>query len=134
MSDWVWIEEKLVLALHERMLVLHGGLSGVRDIGLLQSALARPQQRASYGEDVDLAQLAAAYTFGIVRNHPFSDGNKRTGFVAGVLFLEINGARFTASEEAAADAVIQLAAGTIDEAAYASFLRANMVIEVGSER
>jgi death-on-curing protein len=85
-----------------------------------------PRQRDAYGEDTDLARLAAAYTFGIVRNHPFVDGNKRTGFVAGVLFLELNGARFAASEEAAADAVIQVAAGAMDEAAYAAFLRANL--------
>ena len=134
MSEWVWIDEKLVLALHERMLVLHGGLHGVRDIGLLQSALARPQQRAAYRENVDLAEFAAAYTFGIVRNHPFADGNTRTGFVAGVLFLEINSGRFTASEEAAADAVMQLAAGAIGEEAYAGFIRANMVTMAGNDR
>jgi death-on-curing protein len=125
-TSWIWIEETVALALHERMLVLHGGAGGVRDPGLLRSALARPRQRDAYGEDTDLARLAAAYTFGIVRNHPFVDGNKRTGFVAGVLFLELNGARFAASEEAAADAVIQVAAGAMDEAAYAAFLRANL--------
>ena len=126
MTAWVWIDEPLALALHERMLVLHGGASGVRDLGLLQSALARPRQLEVYGEDVDVVGLAAAYAFGIVRNHPFVDGNKRTGFVAGVLFLELNGARFIASEAAAADAVIQLAAGGVDEPAYAAFLRENL--------
>jgi len=125
-TAWVWIDEPLALALHERMLVLHGGASGVRDLGLLQSALARPRQLEVYGEDVDVVGLAAAYAFGIVRNHPFVDGNKRTGFVAGVLFLELNGARFIASEAAAADAVIQLAAGGVDEPAYAAFLRENL--------
>ena len=81
------------------MLILHGGAAGVRDEGLLLSALARPQQLAAYAEDADLIDLAAAYTFGIVRNHPFVDGNKRTGFVVGVLFLELNGAAFAAPEE-----------------------------------
>src|SRR5205085_4721494 len=126
-SPWVWVEERVVLALHQRMLALHGGAAGVRDAGLLQSALARPRQRDAYGEDVDAARIAAAYAFGIVRNHPFVDGNKRTGFVAGVLFLELNGARFVASEEAAAGAVLQLAAGHIDELAYAAFLRENII-------
>jgi death-on-curing protein len=129
MSEWVWIDEALTLALHEQLLVRHGGASGVRDAGLLQSALARPQQLAAYGGDVGIAQLAAAYTFGVVKNHPFVDGNKRTGFVVGVLFCELNGVRFGASEEAAAEAVIQLAAGSLDEAGYAAFLNANLIPE-----
>ena len=133
MTAWVWIDEALALAVHERMLVLHGGAGGVRDPGLLQSALARPLQLEAYGDEVDLAGLAAAYTFGIVRNHPFVDGNKRTGFVVGVLFLELNGARFTASEETAADAVMRLAAGDIDEPAYATFLRENATLDLGGE-
>ena len=106
------------------MLVLEGR-RGVRDQALLQSALARPRQLETYGQDVGLAELAAALTFGIVKNHPFVDGNKRTGFVAGVLFLELNGGRFMASEEAATKAVMALAAGELDEAGYAEFLRAN---------
>ena len=126
MTAWVWIDEPLALALHERMLVLHAGAGGVRDLVPLRSALARPQQLEADGEDADLARLAAAYAFGIVQNRPFVDGNKRTGFVAGVLFLELNGARFIASEEAAADAVIQLAAAGIDEPAYVAFLRGNV--------
>jgi death-on-curing protein len=122
-TAWVWIEEALALAVDERMLVLHGGAGGVRDLGLLQSALAHPRHLEAYGQDADLFQLAAGYTFGVIQNHPFIDGNKRTGFVLGVLFLELNGARFTASEAAAADAVIKLASGRLDEAAYAAFLR-----------
>lgn len=90
-----------------------------------QSALARPRQHLAYASAIDVIQLAAVYSGGIVRNHLFVDGNKRTGFVAGVLFLEINGFRFTASEEDAANAVLALAAGDIDEAAYAAFLTAN---------
>ena len=99
--------------LHDRLLALHGGAAGVRDDGLLQSALARPQQHYAYADTPDLIEMATAYTAGIVRNHPFVDGNKRTGFVVGILFLELNGYRFTATQESAAQAVIALAAGTL---------------------
>jgi death-on-curing protein len=99
----------------------------LRDSGLLQSALARPQQQHAYAEAADIIDMATAYTAGIVRNHPFLDGNERTGFVAGILFLELNGYRFVASEEDAAQAVLRLAAGTMDEADYSSFLRSNVV-------
>ena len=122
----VWIDERDALAIHGRLLALDGGLSGVRDRGLLQSALARPQQLQSYGDNPDFAALAAAYTAGIIRNHPFFDGNKRTGFVVGVLFLEIKGHNFTASEEASAQAVLSLAADTLDESHFAAWLRANL--------
>jgi len=121
-----WIEERDVLAIHDRLLGLDGGAAGVRDEGLLQAALARPQQLHASGEQPDTLELAAAYTTGIVRNHPFIDGNKRTGFVIGVLFLEMNGYRLTASEEDATQAVLGLAAGTLDEAAFAAWLRANV--------
>jgi death-on-curing protein len=94
--------------------------------GLLESALARPQQLHAYGERPDIVQLATAYMAGIVRNHPFIDGNKRTGFVIGVLFLEMNGYRLTASEEDATQAVLGLAAGTLDETAFAAWMRANV--------
>jgi death-on-curing protein len=124
-SEWVWIDEQLALAVHEQLLVRHGGLAGVRDLGLLRSALARAQQLEAYGDDVDTVALAAAYTVAIVQNHPFADGNKRTGFVAGVLFMELNGMAFTASEEAATEAIMALAAGQSDEASYLAFLRAN---------
>ena len=126
MKQHVWIDERDALALHGRLLALHGGASGVRDDGLLKSALARAQQHFSYSDSADTVDLAAIYTAGIVNNHPFVDGNKRTGFVAGILFLELNGYRFTASEEDAAQAVIELAAGNIDETGYGSFLRANV--------
>lgn len=92
---------------------------------MLKSALARPQQIDAYADASDLIDLAAAYTVGIVRNHPFIDGNKRTGFVVGILFLELNGYRFSANEADTAQAVLALAAGTLDEAGYAAFLRAN---------
>ncbi len=126
MTEPVWIEERDALVLHDRLLALHGGAAGLRDETLLKSALARPQQRFAYAGDVDLIDLAAAYTAGIVRNHPFIDGNKRTGFVVGILFLELNGCRFAASEEGAAQAVLEVAAGTLDEPGYGAFLRANV--------
>lgn len=125
MTRPLWIDERDTLTLHDRLLALHGGAAGVRDDALLKSALARPQQIDAYADASDLIDLAAAYTAGIVRNHPFIDGNKRTGFVIGILFLELNGYRFTASEEDAAQAVLGLAAGTLDEAGYAAFLRAS---------
>jgi death-on-curing protein len=124
-TEPLWLEERDALALHDRLLALHGGAAGVRDDALLQSALARPQQIHAYADAPDLLDLAAAYTAGIVRNHPFIDGNKRTGFVVGILFLELNGYRFTASEADAAQAVLELAAGTLDEAGYTNLPRAN---------
>jgi len=124
--DAVWIDERDALALHDRLLALDGGAAGVRNLGLLQSALARPQQLHAYGDAPDTIDMAAAYMVGIVRNHPFVDGNKRTAFVVGVLFLEINGHRFTATEEDATQAVLGLADRTIDEAAFIRWLRANV--------
>jgi death-on-curing protein len=124
-KDPVWIDERDALALHDRLLALHGGASGLRDEGLLKSALARAQQIHAYADAPHVIDMAAAYTAGIIRNHPFIDGNKRTGFVVGILFLELNGYIFKASEEDATQAVLNLAAGTLDEAGYASLLRAN---------
>ncbi len=121
----VWIEERDVLVLHQRSLLLHGGAHGILDSALLKSALARPLQHYSYASGVDIITLAGVYTVGIVKNHPFVDGNKRIGFVVGVLFLELNGYRFTASEEEAAQAVLALAAGEIDEGSFTKFIRAN---------
>ena len=134
MSAWTWLDERDALALHDRLLLLHGGGAGLRDVGLrdvglLASALARPRQREAYGEDVKVTELAAAYTAGIAQNQPFVDGDERTGFVIGVLFLELNGARFIASEAAATKAVMGLAAGTLDEAGYAAFLRESTEIQ-----
>ena len=122
MSDPIWVEEREIRAIHDFQLSEHGGASGIRDIGLLQSALARPKQLHAY-EEPDIPTLAAATTAGIVRNHPFVDGNKRTGFVAGVLFLELNGLRFTAEEAEATRAVLDLASGSWDEGHYAAWLR-----------
>jgi death-on-curing protein len=126
---WIWLDERDARAVHDRSLVQHGGAAEIRDVGLLASALARPQQLAAYGERVDAIDLAATYTCGLVQNHPFVDGNERTGFVIGILFLELNGARFTASEAAATQAVLGLAAGNLDDAGYAAFLRENVTYE-----
>lgn len=124
MSKPIWIEAELVLAIHDRQLVEHGGAPGLRDEALLDSALGRPKNHFAH-ESANVLELAGKYTAGIVQNHPFVDGNKRTGFVVGILFLELNGYRFTASEEAAAQAIFELAAGTMDEKAFCEFVRAN---------
>ena len=125
MKEPAWIDERDALALHDRLLALHGGAAGLREDAWLKSDLARPQQHYAYGSSPDVIDLAALYTAGIVHSHPFVDGSRRTGFVVGILFLELNGYRFNATEEAAAQAVLGLAAGTLDEAGYGSFLRAN---------
>ncbi len=122
----LWIEEREVLAIHDRLLAVHGGAQGLRDEGLLQSALARPRQHLAYAKTVDIVELSSLYTAGIVRNHPFADGNKRVGFVIGVLFLELNGLNFTATEEDATQAILGLSAGKIEELAYTSWLKANV--------
>jgi death-on-curing protein len=124
-TEPIWLDERDARAVHDRSLVLHGGAPGVRDAGLLDSALARPRQLAAHGDAVDIVDLAAAYTCGLIQNHLFIDGNKRTGFIVGILFLELNGLRFAASEEEATRAVMALAAGDLDAAGCTAFLRAN---------
>ena len=129
MTQPVWIEASDVLMLHDRLISLDGGMAGLRDIALLESALARPQQLHAYADTSDIVDMAASYTAGLLQNHVFFDGNKRTGFVVGILFLELNGYRFTATEDAATQAVLELTTGTLDEAAYAAFLRTNTTAE-----
>jgi len=121
----LWIEERDALAIHDRLLALHGGATGLPDRGLLESALARPRQHHTYVKASDVVEMAALYTVGIIQNHPFVDGNKRTGFVIGVLFLELHGFDFKASEADATQAVMALASGTLNEAAYTAWLREN---------
>jgi death-on-curing protein len=124
MKEPTWVRPDVVLALHERLLSEFGGASGIRDQTMLESALARPQQRFHYGKG-DVFDLAASYAFGIARNHPFVDGNERSAFATAITFLHLNQHEFTATE---ADAVIQtlaLAAGALDESGYAAWLRAN---------
>jgi death-on-curing protein len=125
-KESIWMETRDVFAIHDRLLALHGGASGLRDRGLLESALPRPRQHYAYADSPNLVEMAALYTAGVVRNHPFVDGNKRTGFVIGVLFLELNGFDFKASEEDATQAVTSLAAGSLDEAGYGAWLRENI--------
>lgn len=119
-----WVLRPTVLALQERLLAEFGGLGGLRDSGLLDSALARPQQLLAYGKP-SVFELAAAYASGLVRNHPFVDGNKRIGFTTAIVFLELNGHRFDASEVDATIQTLALAARDLDEAGYAAWLKAN---------
>lgn len=122
-----WLSKDLMLAIHDEQLAEHGGGVGVRDAGLLGSALTRPQNRFAYDPSSDLSSLAAAYAFGLARNHPFVDGNKRTAFVAAEVFLDLNGMTVTASDEDCVLTMIRLAAGEMDEAEYAAWLRANSI-------
>ena len=121
----VWIEKSVALAIHDRQLAEHGGGSGVRDDGLLESALARPINQWTYGED-DRCQLAAAYAFGVVRNHPFLDGNKRTGWVLARLFLALNQVALTFDTVDATRTMIAFAAGTLSEADLADWFRQHL--------
>lgn len=125
MSDPRWLRLEVVLAVHEQQIAEHGGAPGLRDRGMLESALARPQQKAAYGEP-DLANLAAAYAFGIARNHPFVDGNKRVAFVALELFLRINGFELVADDRACLAVMLDLAAGELEEEALAAWVRARL--------
>lgn len=125
MKEPVWIDEADVHAIHERVLAEHGGAAGVRDTTLLKSALARPRQHFAYADSPTIVEMGALYVAGIVRNRLFVDGNKRTGFVIGVLFLELNGFDFTASEEDATQAVLGLAAGSLREPEFTSWVTAN---------
>ena len=121
-AAWVWLDLNVLLAVHEEQLAEHGGAAGTRDLGLFESALARPRNLAHYGNP-DAADLAAAYGFGIARNHPFIDGNKRTAFVAVELFLALNGLDLVADDVACVLTMLAVASGTLDEAAFATWLR-----------
>jgi len=126
-SDWVWVQDQVVLAIHEAQLAEHGGAEGIRDENGLASALARPQNMVAYGGKPDAASLAAAYAFGVCRNHPFVDGNKRTAFVVMELFLELNGRRLEASDADCITTMEDLAAGRITERSFAKWLREHLV-------
>ena len=124
MKGPAWVLPEAVRALHERLLSEFGGPVGIRDDGILESALSRPANRFAYGSP-SIPELAAAYAFGLVRNHPFVDGNKRIGFATAVLFLELNGYRFAASEIDATVQTLALAAHDLDEGGYAAWLASN---------
>jgi death-on-curing protein len=125
-DDPIWLSIDEAMAIHERLLEEHGGLAGVRDAALLESALARPRHRFAYGES-DLFIIAAAYADGIVNNHPFLDGNKRTGFMCAYVFLGINGWQLTAPEEQAVLLTVGLADKSIAPEQYAQWLKDNSV-------
>ena len=128
----VWIERTLALAIHERQLAEHGGGSGVRDEGLLESALAKPQQLHAYGDPPrDLADLAASLAFGLARNLPFVDGNKRTAHACYRVFLALNDANLVASEEEKYVQMLALAEGTLSEPDFAAWLRPRLKLESG---
>ena len=122
MSEPIWLTVQDVAGLHSEQLAIFGGPAGIRDQGLLESALSRPVNRRNYGES-DLAVLAAAYAFGIVKNHPFVDGNKRASFAALMVFLRINEIAFAPDIAVATAAVVALAAGEIDETGFARWIR-----------
>lgn len=121
---WVWVHAGALVLLHDESLAEHGGAAGIRDRGLFDSALARPVKRASH-EQPDIFDLAASYAHGLARNHPVIDGNKRCAFLAAGLFLAMNGMRLAASQVQATTTMLALAAGDIDEAGYAAWLRAH---------
>lgn len=121
-TPWVWIAPQVLLAVHEEQLAEHGGAAGTRDTGLFESALARPQNLALYGSP-DVVDLAASYGFGIARNHPFVDGNKRTAFVAVELFLLLNGQELLADDGDCVLTMLAVASGALDEPGFASWLR-----------
>ena len=121
-AEPVWLDAAIALAIHDRQLAEHGGGTGVRDHGALDSALARPLNRLHYGED-DLAALAAAYAYGVARNHPFVDGNKRTAWVLARLFLALNQAALSFAAEDAIRAMLALAADALEEEALAAWFR-----------
>jgi death-on-curing protein len=120
----VWIDESVVFALHEEHLAEHGGAIGTRDRGLLESALHRPRNPALY-EEVDLAALAAAYGFGIARNHPFMDGNKRTAFTVTELFLALNRQELIADDQSCVVTMLKLAEGSLSEKDFANWIKDN---------
>lgn len=124
MKKPAWITREECLAIHEMMLAQHGGLAGVRDEGLLESALSKPQNLFTYAKPTH-AEMAASYAAGIILNHPFLDGNKRTGFMVAAVFLEVNGHKFTATEESVVKNTLALAAGRLKEKDYAIWLKDN---------
>ena len=119
---WQWLRQDVAIAIHDEQIAEHGGHPGIRDLALLLSALARPKNKAAY-QTSSVFDLAAAYATGIILNHPFVDGNKRTGFLAAYVFLILNGWALTASEAEAVDAVLALALKDMDETVFSKWLK-----------
>jgi death-on-curing protein len=124
MSEPFWLTRQIIVAIHDEQLAIHGGASGLRDEGMLESALDRPKNKWSY-ESAGLAELAAAYAFAIARNHPFVDGNKRTSLLALYTFLGVNGIEFDVAEAEAAAMILALAAGEVNEEGLTRWIRDN---------
>jgi death-on-curing protein len=124
MSEPFWLSRQMIVAIHDEQLAIHGGAGGLRDDGMLESVLDRPRNKWSY-EQAELAELAAAYAYGIARNHPFVDGNKRTSLLALYTFLGVNGVDFIVPEAEAASIILSLAAGEVSEASLARWIRDN---------
>ncbi len=124
MKEPIWRNREDCLAIHEMMLAQHGGAAGLRDEGLLESALSKPQHLFAYSSPT-IAEMAASYAAGITLNHSFLDGNKRTGFMVAATFLELNGMEFTATEESVVEMTLALAGGKLKQAAYAEWLGKN---------
>ena len=128
---WVWLDRTVIVAIHDMQLAEHGGAAGVRDAGLLDSALGKPLHLNAYKEPPpDAAALAASYGYGISRNHPFIDGNKRTGFVAAELFLRLKGQVLCADDASCVLTMLAVAAGDISEEAFAAWLRAHSAARI----
>lgn len=125
MTAFIWVHGAVALAVHDEQISEHGGLEGVRDMGMFESAMARPQNMHAYDQCQDIAKLAAAYAYGIAKNHPFMDGNKRTALVTAVLFLELNGYELVASDSECVLTILALADGTMPEADLAVWIKAN---------
>ena len=128
MTEPFWLNRQIIIAIHDEQLAIHGGASGLRDEGLLESALDRPRNKWSY-ENAELPELAAAYAFAIARNHPFIDGNKRTSLLALYTFLGVNGIDFNVPEADAAAMILSLAAGEVSEESLTRWIRDNWPAE-----
>lgn len=127
-QSWIWLDAHVLLAVHDEQLTEHGGISGVRDMGLFESALSRSQHLADY-DTPDCASLTAAYGYGIARNNPFLDGNQRTAFVAVELFLILNGYVLNATDVACVVTMLSVAAGDMDEQTFAEWIRQHAIVQ-----
>lgn len=126
MSEYEWVSKEVVLAVHDELLGEHGGPMGIRDAGMLDSALARPLNMAAYDDSADVAALAAAYAYGLAKNHAFADGNKRIAFTTAVVFLRLNGHTLTAAGDDCVLTMLGVAGGTLSEAELAAWFRENI--------